>query len=158
MVTLIRREFTVHVPVQRAWDHLARIEQWPSWAHHMKKIELQPAHQFGDRSTGVIHLTNGIKTAFKVTEFNPPRSWKWIGRFLWAAVIYDHQFEALDSGRTRLIWIIEADGFGENILGRLFASVYRRSLEKAIPLLIAEMNSISADDASEAMEATETES
>jgi len=141
MVVLIRREFTVGIPVQRAWDHLALVEQWPSWARHIKRIDLQPPHSFGKQSVGVIHLTNGIKSSFHVTEYKPPRSWKWAGRFLWATVIYDHQFEALDSGHTRLIWIIEAEGFGERILGRLFASVYRRSLEKAIPLLIAEMNS-----------------
>jgi hypothetical protein len=141
MVVLIRREFTVGIPVQRAWDHLALVEQWPTWAPHIKQIELRPSLELGEKSVGVIHLTNGIKSTFRMTEFNPPRSWKWAGRFLWATVIYDHQFEALDSGHTRLIWIIEADGFGERILGRLFASVYHRSLEKAIPLLIAEMNS-----------------
>jgi hypothetical protein len=27
MVTLIQREFTVAVPMQKAWDHLARVEQ-----------------------------------------------------------------------------------------------------------------------------------
>lgn len=35
MVTLIQRELTVGVPSQRAWDHLARVEQWPSWAPHI---------------------------------------------------------------------------------------------------------------------------
>jgi hypothetical protein len=74
-----------------------------------------------------------------MTEFNPPQNWKWVGPFLWATVIYDHQFEALDADHTKLIWIVEAKGFGASLLGRLFAKIYRRNLEKAIPLLIAEM-------------------
>ena len=82
MVTLVQREFTVGIPLQRAWDHLARVEQWPSWAPHIKKIELQPPGELGPQSTGVIHLTNGMKPVFRVTEFNPPRSWKWVGAFL----------------------------------------------------------------------------
>jgi hypothetical protein len=139
MVTLIRREFTVRVPSQMAWHHLARIERWPSWAPHIKRIELQPPGEVGPESTGVIHLTNGIKPTFRVTEFSPPRSWKWVGRFLWVTVVYDHLFERLDAGRTRLTFVVEAKGFGKSVLGRPFAWIYRRNLERAIPLLVAEM-------------------
>jgi hypothetical protein len=146
MVTLIQREFTVGISLQRAWDHLARVEQWPSWAPHIKKIELQPPGELGPQSTGVIHLTNGMKPAFRMTEFNPPRSWKWVGGFLWLTVIYDHQFEQLDAEHTKLTWIVQATGFGASILGRLFAKIYRGNLERAIPLLIAEMNASSAND------------
>ena len=144
MVTLLQREFTVGIPLQRAWDYLARVEQWPSWAHHIKKIELHPPGELGPESTGVIHLTNGMKPAFRMTEFNPPRNWKWVGGFLWLTVIYDHQFEQLESEHSKLTWIVQATGFGASVLGRLFAKIYRRNLEKAIPLLIAEMNASSA--------------
>jgi hypothetical protein len=140
MVTLIQREFTVDVPVPVAWDHLARIEQWPSWAPHIKRIALQPPGELGPQSTGAIHLSNGMKPAFRVTEFNPPHNWKWVGSFLWLAVIYDHWFESLDAEHTKLTWIVQAQGFGASILGPLFAKIYRRNLEKAVPLLIAEMN------------------
>ena len=143
MVTLLKREFTVGIPLQRAWDHLARVEQWPSWAPHIKKIELHPPGELGPESTGVIHLTNGMKSAFRMTEFNPPRNWKWVGPFVWWTVIYDHWFEALDAEHTRLVWVVEAKGFGASILGRVFARIYRVNLEKAIPLLIAEMNASS---------------
>src|SRR6266699_3551598 len=103
MVTLLQREFTVGIPPQRAWDHLARVEQWPSWAPHIKKIELQPPGELGPQSTGVIHLTNGMKPVFQMTEFNPPHHWKWVGAFLWLTVIYDHRFEPLDAEHTQLI-------------------------------------------------------
>jgi hypothetical protein len=84
-------------------------------------------------------LANGIKSAFRMTEFNPPRNWTWVGPFLWLTVTYDHRFESLDAEHTKLIWVVEAEGFGVSLLGRLFAKIYRRNLEKAIPLLIAEM-------------------
>ena len=85
-----------------------------------------------------------MKPAFRMTEFNPPRNWKWVGPFLWATVIYDHQFEELDAEHTKLTWIVQAKGFGASVLGRLFAMIYRRHLDKAIPLLVAEMNASSA--------------
>ena len=74
MVTLIQREFTVDVPVPVAWDHLARIEQWPSWAPHIKRIELRPPGELSPRSTGVIHLSNGMSPAFRMTELTPRKT------------------------------------------------------------------------------------
>ncbi|MEX2120253.1 MAG: SRPBCC family protein [Pirellulales bacterium] len=140
MVQLLKREFTVGVPLQRAWDHLARVDQWPKWAPHIKKIELHPLGELGPQSTGVVHLANGIRSAFRMTEFNPPQNWKWVGAFLWLTVIYDHRFEPVDEENTRLVWIVQAEGFGVSFFGRLFARIYRGNLEKAIPLLIREMN------------------
>lgn len=37
--------------------------------------------------------------------------------------------------------MLEASGFGAGLLGWLFAKVYRRDLEKAIPLLAKEIES-----------------
>ena len=140
MVTLIERQFTVAAPLPKAWEHLARVEQWPSWAPHIKRLELNPPGDLGPQSTGVLHLANGMKPAFRVTEFNPPRNWTWVGRFLWLTVTYDHQFEELDAGHTKLTFIVQGTGFGASVLGPLFARIYRGHLDKAIPLLIAEMN------------------
>jgi hypothetical protein len=139
-VVLLQREFVVSLPLQGAWDHLARVEQWPNWAAHIKRIELRPPGELGAASTGLIHLTNGVKAAFRMTEFNPPANWKWEGPFLWATVIYDHRFEVVDAEHTRLIFIVEAQGFAAAVLGPLFATVYRRSLDRALPRLIVEMN------------------
>ncbi|MFO1096038.1 MAG: SRPBCC family protein [Planctomycetaceae bacterium] len=146
MITLIEREFTVNVGLEQAWDHLARIEQWPSWAPHIKRIELEPSGKLKPRSQGVIHLTNGMKPVFRVTAFHRPQSWKWVGGFLWVRVHYDHQFEALNGAHTKLVWMIEAEGFGATILGRPFALKYRRHLERAIPRLIREMNARTTSD------------
>jgi hypothetical protein len=62
---LLRREFTVELPIE-AWRHLARVEQWPSWAKHIKRVELQPAGELGLGSTGCMLLTNGLKPACQV--------------------------------------------------------------------------------------------
>jgi carbon monoxide dehydrogenase subunit G len=145
MITLLRREFTVDIPLERAWEHLARVEQWPSWAPHIKQLELKPSGELGPQSTGAIHLANGLKPTFRMTEFNPPRSWKWVGRFLWLTVHYDHQFEAPDAGHTKLTWVVQAEGFGAGVLGPLFARVYRGDLDKAIPRLFREMNASPAN-------------
>jgi len=80
-----------------------------------------------------------MKSEFEVVEINPQSNWKWVGPFLWLTVHYDHQFEQIAAGRTRLTWVVGAEGPGVGILGRLFATVYKRSMERAIPCLVAEV-------------------
>ena len=75
-----------------------------------------------------------------MTEFKSYRNWKWVGRFLWLTVSYDHRFEEFSPTVTKLTWLVEASGVGVSMIGRLFAKVYSRNLDRAIPLLVAEMN------------------
>src|SRR5688572_18324334 len=126
MFTPIRQEFIVDVPPEDAWQHLARVTQWPRWAKHIKHVELVPAGELTAGSRGIIHLNNGIKSTFQMTEFNLYRNWKWVGPFLWLTVHYDHKFEPI--------------GLGASIFGRFFAAIYRRNLKKAIPNLVSEMS------------------
>ena len=140
MVTLLRREFTVNAPLEASWQHLARVEEWPSWAKHIRRVELTPSRPFAADSEGVIYLSNGVRSAFRMTEFSPPRNWKWVGRFLWLTVHYDHRFEPVDLRTTKLTWVVEAEGFGVSVFGRLFAKVYNSNLDRAIPLLVEQLN------------------
>lgn len=140
MITLLRREFTVDMPLKNAWQHLARVERWPSWAKHIKQIDVQPPGELGPKSTGLIRLSNGVKSTFTMTEFNPSRNWKWVGGFLWLTVHYDHRFEQVTPQQTKLVWIIEGEGVGVSIFGKLFATIYDKNLTTAIPALVVEMN------------------
>src|SRR5437667_5779905 len=70
----IRREFVVDVPLERAWEHLARIEAWPSWAKHIKSVTVEPPGELSPSTVAVFHLAFGFKARFAVTEFVPPRS------------------------------------------------------------------------------------
>jgi hypothetical protein len=142
MMTLLQREFMVNAPLATAWQHLSRVAQWPTWAKHIKRVELIPSGELGLQSKGIIHLKNGIKSTFQMSEFNLHRNWKWQGPFLWLTVHYNHIFAPQDDQRTKLVWIVEGEGFGVSTLGRLFAAIYKRNLERAIPLLISEMNAI----------------
>jgi hypothetical protein len=140
MLQLIRREFVVNVPLETVWQHLAQVERWPSWAKHITSVELDPPGDLTRQSSGAFRLSNGIRSTFKMVELNPPKSWKWVGPFLWIMVHYDHIFEPIDDQHTRLIWVVDAEGFAVSIFGRVYAAIYNRNLDKAIPNLVAEMN------------------
>lgn len=142
MIDLVKREFEVDIPLVTAWNHLAQVEHWQTWARHIKHVELNPKGELTLSTVGSFRLTNGVKSDFKMTEINPFRNWKWVGTFLWLVVYYDHRFEKIDERRTKLTWLVSADGFGVSVAGKLFATIYNRNLDKAIPRLISEMNAL----------------
>lgn len=124
---------------------MARVEEWPSWARHIKQVDVHPRGKLGLESRGRFLLINGLKPVFRMTEFNLYHSWKWVGDFLWLTIDYDHRFEELKPAQTKITFGLEGKGFGVSLLGRLFAKIYSKSLDRAIPLLVQEMNASSAN-------------
>jgi len=139
LVRLLERRFVVQAPLEAVWEHLERVESWPSWARHIKRVELTPPGPLGPGSEGVIRLTNGIRSTFSMTEFEPGGSWKWVGPFLWISVHYDHLFKQLGAAETEVRFVLDGAGVGVRIFGRLFAAIYARNLDRAIPNLIDEI-------------------
>ena len=142
MMSLIRRDFVVDVPLLLAWEHLSRVEKWTSWAKHITNVELDPEGDLTLLSKGTFLLSNGLKTVFEMKEMDPPRNWKWVGSFLWMTIHYDHQFERVDEQHTRLIWLLDGEGLGISILGKIFARIYNRNLDRAFPNLCAEIKTL----------------
>jgi hypothetical protein len=140
-VRLLQRRFAVRVPVERAWAHLARVEEWPRWARHIRRIELTPAGPLTARSEGLIRLSSGVRSRFRVVELEPGVSWRWVGPFLWLSVDCDHRFHfhPVDAQSSEIEFVVEAEGWGVGVLGRVFAAIYALSLDRAIPRLIAEL-------------------
>jgi hypothetical protein len=91
------------------------------------------------QSEGVIRLTNGVTSTFRMAELNPGVSWRWSGPFLWLTVDYDHRFHALSAETSEIEFVVEAEGWGVGVLGRAFAAIYALNLDRAIPRLIAEL-------------------
>ncbi len=140
LVVLIDREFEVRASLDVVWDHLAQVEKWPSWATHIRRVEVEPRGSLTVESQGRIRLANGLKSTFRMVEFKPKRSWRWIGPFLWLTIIYDHQFHATAPDCTTLRWVVAADGIGASTVGRVFAAIYNRNLDHAIPRLVRELS------------------
>jgi hypothetical protein len=136
---LVRRAFDVAVPAQRAWDHLATPSAWPSWARHIRSVETTPPGPVGPDTEGRIRLTNGVRSRFRMVEYVPGERWTWVGRFLWLRVRYEHAFDRLAPDRTRIRFDVGVSGLGSGSLGRLFASIYAKNLDRAIPNLVAEL-------------------
>ena len=67
------------------------------------------------------------------------RSNRWVGQFLWITVHYDHQFNRAGPQETEIGFVLDGEGFGAAVFGRLFAAIYARNLDRAIPRLAKEL-------------------
>jgi polyketide cyclase/dehydrase/lipid transport protein len=143
MVRLLERRFKVRSSLEKAWAHLEKVEQWLSWARHIWCIELRPSGPLRLDSAGTIQLTNGVRSTFRMEELNAGSNWKWTGPFLWLTVHYDHQFRRIGPEETEIGFVLDGEGFGAGVFGRLFAAIYARNLDRAIPSLIRELESAS---------------
>jgi uncharacterized small protein (DUF1192 family) len=72
-------------------------------------------------------------------QLNPGRNWKWAGSFLWLVVHYDHQFARIDDNEAKITFTIDVEGRFAAAFGRMFAAIYSVNLERAIPLLVKEI-------------------
>lgn len=140
MICLLERQFEVAISLTEAWQFLADLEKWPRWARHIRRIEVSPAGGIGPHSSCSIYLRNGTRSTFRMQEFRPMQNWKWSGPFLWLTVHYDHRFDVVNANRTKMTWVVDAEGFGVGVFGRIFAVLYSKNLDKAIPALISAMD------------------
>ena len=136
---LLERRFRIRAPLESVWAHLARVDSWPTWAKHIRRVELVPSGPLAVGSRGTIRLRNGIVSTFEITEIEPWVRWIWSGPFLWLTVDYDHRFERVEAGVTDVVFQVDGHGFAVSLFGRLFAAVYAGHLDRAIPNLVREL-------------------
>ena len=139
MVRLLERRFKVKAPLEKAWKHLERVEEWPTWARHIRRIELRPPGPLTAHSAGALVLTSGVRSTFRMEELNTGVNWRWAGPFLWITVHYDHRFSQAGPEETEIAFVLDGEGAAAGLFGRLFAALYARNLDRAIPNLVSQM-------------------
>lgn len=132
-VEAVRRSFDLPLDIASSWQRLAQVQRWPEWAAHIHAVDLEPPGTLTAQSAGTFRLQGGPRSTFRVTEFQAPTHWLWVGPLLWLVVRYDHRFEAVASKRTLLTWVVELDGPGASAVRPAFARAYGRNLDRAIP-------------------------
>jgi hypothetical protein len=137
MKRLLQRTFPVEAAAERAWAELIAAERWPRWARHLASVKVTPPGPVGPGSSATLRLRNRTRARVRVTQFQDGRRFRWEGSFLWLGLGYDHVITTDDTGRVHITFTVEGAGVGVDTIGRLFASVYARQLDRAIPRLQA---------------------
>jgi len=141
MKRLLERTFVVEAAAERAWAELLAAEQWPRWARHLRSVQVTPPGPVGPASSATLKLTNHTTATVRVTEFKDGRRFRWEGSFLWLGLGYDHLVTTDEMGRVTITFTVDAAGLGVKLLGPLFAGIYARNLDRAIPQLQALLRS-----------------
>ncbi|MEO1059635.1 MAG: SRPBCC family protein [Actinomycetota bacterium] len=136
MKQLLERTFPVETTPARAWEVVADAEHWPVWARHLRKVETTPPGPVRPGSTAVVFLRDFTQARVAVTRYVEGESFRWDGHFLWLRLGYDHAVHAsLAGGWPEVRFTVWGDGIGAGSIGRVFAWVYARRLDRQIPRL-----------------------
>jgi carbon monoxide dehydrogenase subunit G len=136
-VVAVRRVFEVDVPRDEAWRRLADIGRWPEWAPHITAVTVSPPGPLGPGSTGALHIRRLGRTTFRMSTWVPPDRWEWSGGFPGLRIRYDHRFEESGAGTTQLEWLVALGGALAPLVRPMFARIYGRNVDRAIPRLQA---------------------
>lgn len=74
-----------------------------------------------------------------MAEFEPPRHWKWVGSFWGSEIYYDHIFTESAAGQTTINFVVDAEGWTAKPFGGIFGWIYGKNLDRAVPLLVEEI-------------------
>lgn len=131
----VRRSFEVAVAPEQAWARLASVERWPEWAPHITAVEVSPKGPLGPSSRGALHIRRLGRNTFRMSTWEPPDHWEWTGGLPGVRVEYDHRFEPWHDNTTRMTWLVTLHGPLAWLVRPVFARVYGRNLDRAVPRL-----------------------
>ena len=146
MARLVERRFTTRAAPGATWRHLSNVAAWPSWAHHITRVTLDPPGDLSPNSRGRVVLKPGVPTTFAVTALDPGHSWSWRGSFAGTTLDYDHEIEPHAAGSV-ITFSIEGSGASVRLVGPPFSAVYGRILDRAIPNLLRELDALAETQA-----------
>ncbi|HEX6011511.1 MAG TPA: SRPBCC family protein [Geminicoccaceae bacterium] len=131
----VKRVFEVDAPLEEAWQRLAEVERWPEWAPHITWVTVSPPGVLGPTSSGALQIKRLGRNTFRMSVWEPPVRWEWVGGLPGVRICYDHRFESSGPAVTRLEWLVELHGPLAPLIRPVFARVYGRNLDRAIPRL-----------------------
>jgi hypothetical protein len=135
MIQAVRRTFRVDVPLAEAWARFSLIERWPEWAPHITSTTLSPSGELGPASTGALWIRGFGRTSFRMTVWEPGVRWVWVGAMPGITVTYEHRFAPDRDAGTTFDWVVFLDGPLARLVRPIFARIYGRNLDRAIPRL-----------------------
>ena len=144
MRKMLERSFVVDATADEAWRRLCDLDDWPTWASFMRRVEVSPPGPAGPNTIATIVMTNHTRARVAMTEFVDGHRFRWEGSFLWLRLGYDHIIDPLDDGRARVSFVVDGGGVGVGTIGRLFAWAYARNLDRAIPVFRRLVESMTA--------------
>src|SRR4030095_4654876 len=103
----VKRVFEVDAPLGEAWRRLAGGERWPGGGPHITSVRGSPPGELGPTSRGALQIKRLGRNTFRMSVWEPPVRWEWVGGLAGVRIVYDHRFESSGPAATRLEWLVE---------------------------------------------------
>jgi hypothetical protein len=136
---VVREQVVVDRPAAEARKHLAKLQEWPSWAAHIRRMDPTPPGELTASTQVLLHMRAGPSTNLIVTEYDPPRRWVWEGRSFGVTTRFEHALEEIGEARTRIWFLAWMSGPLAGPGGWVFGKMMHRYLCRALPKLKREM-------------------
>jgi hypothetical protein len=98
-------------------------------------VTVSPTGELGPTSSGAFKIRWLGRKNFRMSAWEPPRRWEWVGGLPGVRIYYDHRFEPSGPRSTQLEWLVALRGPLAPLLRRVFARIYGRNVDRAIPRL-----------------------
>lgn len=139
MREVLSEQVTVHRSPLAAWDHLARLEAWPTWAGYIRWMDPDRPGAVTASTEVVLLMHAGPMARMVVTGHDPPRSWAWEGDSPGVTTMFEHRFDEIDEDRTRISFLAWMDGLLAPVYAPVVGAVMHRNLARTLPRLKAEI-------------------
>lgn len=123
-------ESVIHAPIERVWNLLADVSDWPRWQH-----DISQASSDGPLRSGAIFTWQAGDTSIssRVVLFKPPQALAWTGNASIAKALHVWTLTSLGPTMTRVTCRESMDGF---LLARFYSSA---GLQASIDHWIADL-------------------
>lgn len=121
----VDRSVEVEAPLEQAWHQLADGAVAP-----VSDGELGPT------SRGALHIERLGRNSFRMSAWQPPTRWEWVGGLPEGRIYYDHRFRVSGPGINTIAVVGRLARTHVTLTRGVFARVYGRKLDLAIPRLL----------------------
>ena len=125
----LERTVLIAAPSGLVWDVVADVERWPEWTPSVRSLDLE-GEALGPESRARIGLRGSlVATAWRVTEFVPPRSFTWESAIVPGVTAVATHVVVPAADATQVTLGVEYRGPLAAIVGALLGATTRRNVE-----------------------------
>jgi hypothetical protein len=107
----IERSIDIAASAADAWAVMVDVERWREWTESITSVELLDGGPFGVGSRARVRQPRLPAALWRVTEFEPGRSFTWESRSVGARTVGTHRVVANASGGSTATLAVRATGF-----------------------------------------------
>ncbi|WP_339916785.1 SRPBCC family protein [Yeosuana marina] len=121
----------IHAPIDKVWQILTSINDWPSWQSEVTQSNLKENLKQGaifKWKAGGLSFTSQIHTVEPKTKFG------WTGKTFGASAIHNWSF-SFENGNT----VIKVEESLQGVFPKLFKNYFQKNLDKGIQLNLEDL-------------------